>query len=170
MGCHRNYCLKHRHPTDHECQAPAVSSSSRPQGQGPTSRAAQAAIARQQAASSSVQSSSGSSSIRTAAASTTNRIATMFQQQQQRASGQVRGGLSNGRLTEDEALARALQASISDQQSGQDQQITAPQTREEQDRMLALALAESEREANRRPNGSQNSSSQDNTSKSCGIS
>jgi len=99
----------------------------------------------------------------------------MFQQQQQRASGQVRGGLSNGRLTEDEALARALQASISDQQSGQeqqaqDQQITAPQTREEQDRMLALALAESEREANRRRNGSQNSSNQDNTSKSCGIS
>ena len=45
-----------------------------------------------------------------------------FQQQQQRASGQVRGGLSNGQLTEDEALARALQASISDQQSGQEQQ------------------------------------------------
>ena len=46
----------------------------------------------------------------------------------------MRGGLSNGQLTEDEALARALQASISDQQSGQqqqaqDQQITAPQTR-----------------------------------------
>ena len=92
----------------------------------------------------------------------------MFQQQQQRQAQAVGGGggsaLSNGHLSEDEAIARAMQASLNDGQP--QQQITAPRTQEEQDRMLAQALAESEREANRQ----QGSSSQDASSKSCGIS
>jgi len=59
----------------------------------------------------------------------------------------------NGQMSEDEALARALQASLNESSGGASQQqqlmTAAPQTREEQDRMLAQALAESEREANR---------------------
>lgn len=174
--CHQNFCLKHRHPTDHECQGPiarqggqassraAQAAMARQQQQTgqPSSRAAQAAMAREQAATPSV-----GTSVRAAAANTSNRIANMFQQQQQRQAQAVGGGgsaLSNGQLSEDEAIARAMQASLNDGQP--QQQITAPRTQEEQDRMLAQALAESEREANRQ----QGSSSQDASSKSCGIS
>ena len=144
--CRLNFCLKHRHPADHECQ-----------GKG-SSKAAQAAMARQQRQPATTTTSGGlSSAIRSTAASTSSRIASMFQQDRQ---------TINGQMTEDEALARALQASMTEQQGGnqtnQQQPITAPRTREEQDRMLAQAIAESQREANRG-----GSSSND---KSCGIS
>ena len=173
--CHQNFCLKHRHPTDHECQGPIARQGGQPSSRAaqaamarqqqtgqPSSRAAQAAVARQQAATPSV-----GTSVRAAAANTSNRIANMFQQQQQRQAQAVGGegsALSNGHLSEDEAIARAMQASLIDGQP--QQQISAPRTQEEQDRMLAQALAESEREANRQ----QGSSSQDASSKSCGIS
>jgi len=58
-------------------------------------------------------------------------------------------------MSEDEALARALQESLNGQQGSRSStniatsgnSIQAPRTQEEQDRMLALALAESQRES-----------------------
>jgi len=169
--CGQNFCLKHRHPADHECQAPSQPTTAGPARRGggaAASKAAQAALARQQAAASAGAGSSGP--LRAAAASTTNRIANMFQQQQAAAAAtrQPSSAISNGHLTEDEALARAMQASLSEQNNptSQDGPIRAPTNQEEQDRMLAQALAESEREA-RRTNQQQN---QDSANKTCEIS
>ena len=70
-----------------------------------------------------------------------------------------------GNLTEDEALARALQASLSEGQTSQASNVQAPTTQEEQDRMLAMALAQSEQEARR-----SGTTASGNSDKSCQIS
>merc|ERR1712111_95978 len=100
-----------------------------------------------------------------------NRIASMFQQQQAQSTATSRPAASassatNGHLSEDEALERAMQASLTQGHQGQQQQIRAPTNQEEQDRMLAQALAESEREASRR----RQQTSQDSANKTCEIS
>jgi len=171
--CKQNFCLKHRHPTDHQCQgkpSPSAATGSA------SSRAAQAALARQQQQRQQQQQQTTAgltAAIRSTASNTSNRIANMFQQQQlqqQQPVGNSRQTV-NGQLSEDEALARALQASINESHPSGEQQSTAggasglraPTTREEQDRMLAQALAESERAANRTTSNNSNN-------KSCGIS
>merc|ERR1739844_407468 len=78
---------------------------------------------------------------------------------------------SNQMISEDEALAKALQESLNEQRnqstsgaaSGQNT-IEAPRSAEEQDLMLAQALAESQRDTTRQ------SSSAGNGDKSCCIS
>jgi len=155
--CKQNFCLKHRHPTDHQCQGKPSPSQSAAAGSA-SSRAAQAALARQQQQ----QTTAGmAAAIRSTAS---NRIASMFQQQQQQQPS--RQAVVNGQLSEDEALAQALQASMNEtsqvEPTGGAAGLRAPTTREEQDRMLAQALAESEREASR--------SSSSTNNKSCGIS
>ena len=52
---------------------------------------------------------------------------------------------ANGGMSEDEALAAALAASMSADTAGQQRGGVGQMTAEEEDRMLALALAESER-------------------------
>ena len=141
---------------------------------GGPSKAAQAAIARQQQAG---NSSSVGSAMRATAASASNRIMgqssirSFFQNQpsQNRMASQ-------GAMSEDEALARALQESLNEQQSSgarvtnstNQNRIQAPRTREEQDLMLAQALAESQREASRNQQ-QQNSASAGSGDKSCTI-
>ena len=71
-----------------------------------------------------------------------------------------------GNLSEDEALARALQASMSEVTT-QAASAQAPTTQEEQDRMLAMALAQSEQEARRQQQGATNASG---NSDKCSIS
>ena len=140
---------------------------------GGPSKAAQAAIARQQQAG---NSSSIGSAMRATAASASNRIMgqssirSIFQNQpsQNRTASQ-------GAMSEDEALARALQESLNEQQnsgsrvndSSNQNRVQAPRTQEEQDLMLAQALAESQREASR--NQQQNSASAGSGDKSCTI-
>jgi len=153
--CKLNFCLTHRHPADHDCQGP-------PDNRG---RAAAAASAR--ASSQTSSSSSGQSKI-------SEFFSGPFRQPQAASSGggQSRGQLSasaaaalnrqqgrgvtpgrplvarsaNGDMSEDEALAAALAASLG---SGGSQEAGGQGPRsaseEEEDRMLALALAESER-------------------------
>ena len=153
--CKLNFCLTHRHPADHDCQGP-------PDNRG---RAAAAASAR----ATSQDSSSGQSKI-------SEFFSGPFRQPQAASSGggQSRGQLSasavaalnrqqgrgvtpgrplvarsaNGDMSEDEALAAALAASLG---SGGSQEAGGQGPRsaseEEEDRMLALALAESERMA-----------------------
>ena len=69
-------------------------------------------------------------------------------------------------MSEDEALARALQASMSEVTT-QATSAQAPTTQEEQDRMLAMALAQSEQEARRQQQGATNASG---NSDKCSIS
>lgn len=121
--CRKNFCFKHRHPQDHECAGkPDIASA-----------AGAAAMARQ--ASSSSSGASGSSS-----------ISRFFRRQQENPSRPNARTIQGG-LSEDEALARALQESMKDGQPHPGGQSSdAPMTQEEQDRMLAMALAQSERD------------------------
>jgi len=118
--CGLNFCLKHRHPQDHECSGKSTKA---------MSDAAKAAIAREERQ------------------NQNQGIAKYFQRQQvvnpppRPNTAQIQGNLS-----EDEALARALQASLG---NGQPQAAAGngnTLTQEEQDRMLALALAQGEQQ------------------------
>jgi len=152
--CKLNFCLTHRHPADHDCKGPQISS-----------RSAAAAAARSTQSSSS--NSSGQSKI-------TNFFSGPFRQPQQATtaagSSSSRGQMSsaaaaainrqagrgttpgrplvartaNGGMSEDEALAAALAASLGG--GGQPAAGGAGgQNTEDEDRMLAMAIAESER-------------------------
>ena len=74
-----------------------------------------------------------------------------------------------GNLSEDEALARALQASMSETVQAESGSTNGALSQEEQDRMLAMALAQSEREA-RRGGTTTNSSNNSSNDKTCQIS
>nr|SVE74351.1 EOG090X0APF [Daphnia barbata] len=121
--CRMNFCLRHRHAIDHSCK-----------GNKPADKAREAALARAATASSIFTKQPGpskppgtSNSANTSTARSSNLPRTF-------AVATVQGNLS-----EDEALARALQASLQDQPP-----LTAHQ-QEESDRMLALALERGER-------------------------
>ena len=143
-SCKLNFCLTHRHPTDHDCKGPQT-----------TSRAAAAATARaslsaggqskitnffsgpfrpQQA--SSVSSASRPNQPRTAPSPA---AAAALNRQAGRGSTPGRplvARTENAGLSEDEALAAALAASLS---------TPGQAEAEDEDRQLALALQESER-------------------------
>uniref|UniRef100_A0A8C3BMP3 AN1-type domain-containing protein n=1 Tax=Cairina moschata TaxID=8855 RepID=A0A8C3BMP3_CAIMO len=93
--CHKNYCLKHRHPLDHDCS-----------GAGhPLSKAGHAALARAQASSSKAASTASSGAARPAdspSAPSTSPPAAVLQ---------------NG-LSEEEALQRALELSLAESARG----------------------------------------------------
>lgn len=119
--CKMNFCLKHRHTIDHGCKGPAA----------PVDRAREAALARAAASSSSNSAKA-------------NFFSKNFNPSTSRpsASSQPRAfavASVQGNLSEDEALARALQASLQDQPP-----LTTAQQQEEADRMLALALQRGE--------------------------
>lgn len=142
--CRLNFCLTHRHPTDHDCQGPQT-----------TSRAAAAATARAEQSTGGpnkmknffsgpfrqpqpVSSVSRPSQPRAAPSSA---AAAALNRQAGRGSTPGRplvARTENGGLSEDEALAAALAASLSS--PGQAEA-------EDEDRQLALALQESERQA-----------------------
>merc|ERR1712018_963826 len=151
--CKLSYCLKHRHPEDHQCQNAAIRNTVKPKESAAGSKAAQAAIARQE------QTRSTGSAIGSALRSSASAISNTFNSQVSVPSP-FRSPITNSstsgtRISEDEALARALQESLNGQQgsrsstntSTNENSIQAPTTVEEQDRMLALALAESQRES-----------------------
>lgn len=112
--CRLNFCLKHRHTTDHDCQGPAA---------GQRNLVATAAIQRQAAKPASaggpfaafrptVSSSTSSSAIRSHTTTTNEHIAI------------VQGGMS-----EDEALARAIALSMQEEEQQQTQLRQSQQER-----------------------------------------
>nr|CAG4638633.1 EOG090X0APF [Cyclestheria hislopi] len=111
--CKLNYCLQHRHAIDHSCP-----------GSNPAHRAREAALSR------------ASANVPQVSKPKQQTKSTLPSQQRTFSPAAVQGNLS-----EDEALARALQASLQSEPSNpRDQQ-------EEADRMLALSLQQSERES-----------------------
>jgi predicted nucleic acid binding AN1-type Zn finger protein len=126
--CLKNFCLKHRHPQDHECSGkPEVRSA-----------AAQAAINRQQQRNQRPNVSSVASGISKYFTSKTSTPS----QPPSRPTAAASAASIQGGLSEDEALARALQESLNGPSNPQGVRPTSKEQQEEQDRMLALALAQ----------------------------
>ncbi|XP_071452840.1 AN1-type zinc finger protein 2A-like [Hetaerina americana] len=111
--CKLNYCLKHRHPQDHQCKGSPGSN---------LSKAGEAAIFRTAKQASGPSTSKSPRNIRPAPPLSA----------------------IQGQMSEDEALSRALAASLAEDK------MKAPEPRgltlEEEDEMLARAIAESEQE------------------------
>ncbi|NWH65893.1 ZFN2B protein, partial [Geococcyx californianus] len=126
--CHNNYCLKHRHPLDHDCS-----------GAGrPLSKAGHAAVARAQASSSETVAASSSG-----AACPTDNSPSLASVPQARSTSPPAVMLQNG-LSEEEALQRALEMSLAEKCSA-----VPSSTQEEEDLALAQALSASEAEYQR---------------------
>ncbi|XP_075009137.1 AN1-type zinc finger protein 2B isoform X2 [Calonectris borealis] len=133
--CHKNYCLKHRHPLDHDCSAAGR----------PLSKAGHAAVARAQASSSKTVTASSSGAARTAdspsspASARGGRAAAS----QAPSTSPPAAMLQNG-LSEEEALQRALEMSLAE--SARSSVHPPSSTQEEEDLALAQALSASEAE------------------------
>ncbi|XP_021558602.1 AN1-type zinc finger protein 2B isoform X1 [Neomonachus schauinslandi] len=125
--CGGNFCIKHRHPLDHDCSGESH----------PTSRPGLAAISRAQGLGSST--STIPSPSRTVSSSTSPSRATT--QSPSRSAPPVTA-LQNG-LSEDEALQRALELSLAETKP------QVPSSQEEEDLALAQALSASEAEYRR---------------------
>ncbi|XP_009323145.1 PREDICTED: AN1-type zinc finger protein 2B [Pygoscelis adeliae] len=133
--CHKNYCLKHRHPLDHDCS-----------GAGrPLSKAGHAAVARAQASSSKTVTASSSGAARPAdspsslASARGGRAAAS-----QTASTSPPAVMLQNGLSEEEALQRALEMSLAE--SARSSAHPPSSTQEEEDLALAQALSASEAE------------------------
>ena len=153
-SCKLNFCLTHRHPADHGCTGPpkrsqaAAAAAARVTAQ--TSSSGQTKISnffsgpfRQPQPTSSSGSSSSRGQLSAAAAAAINR-----QEGRGRTPGRpLVARQENGGMSEDEALAAALAASLGPAAGAAGGQQGEGAEGEEEDRMLALALAESERMA-----------------------
>ncbi|KAM3916805.1 AN1-type zinc finger protein 2B [Leptodactylus fuscus] len=129
--CHGNFCLKHRHPLDHECKGKSA----------PISRAGHAAVLRSQASSSSSKAPASSSHTAAKPAPQTQRSRPSVPSAQPPAAAALQNG-----LTEEEALQRALEMSLAESA-----QNAVPQhsSQEDEDLALARALSASEEEYRR---------------------
>ncbi|XP_071418012.1 AN1-type zinc finger protein 2B isoform X3 [Pithys albifrons albifrons] len=133
--CHKNYCLKHRHPLDHDCS-----------GAGrPLSKAGHAAVTRAQASSSKIVTASSSGAAQSADSSSSpasargGRAAASQTHSMSPPSVMLQNGLS-----EEEALQRALEMSLAESPHSSVQPPSS--TQEEEDLALAQALSASEAE------------------------
>ncbi|XP_045077570.1 AN1-type zinc finger protein 2A-like isoform X2 [Coregonus clupeaformis] len=146
--CHMNYCLKHRHPLDHDCK---------PEDK-PVSKSGFAAFMRSQGASSSSASTSGSrgssrpvsnGNARTQSSRAQAIYTPALAMRPPPAQNVVPASASfQAGLTEEQALQRALEMSLAESARSTVQQPTlSPQ--EQEDLALAQALAASEEEYRR---------------------
>ncbi|XP_055253726.1 AN1-type zinc finger protein 2B isoform X1 [Moschus berezovskii] len=138
--CGRNFCIKHRHPLDHDCS-----------GEGhPTSRAGLAAISRAQSLASSTKT-IPSPNQTLPLSSSASRATTQSPTRTAPPVITLQSGLS-----EDEALQRALELSLAETKP------QVPSSQEEEDLALAQALSASEAEYRQQqgPQGEEARSSQ----------
>nr|XP_046187134.1 AN1-type zinc finger protein 2A-like isoform X4 [Oncorhynchus gorbuscha] len=143
--CHMNYCLKHRHPLDHDCK---------PEDK-PVSKSGFAAFMRSQGASSSSASTSGSRGSSRPVSNGNARTQSSRAQAIYNPAPAVRPPpaqnvvpVSTSFQTEEQALQRALEMSLAESARSTVQQPTlSPQ--EQEDLALAQALAASEEEYRR---------------------
>ncbi|XP_017259860.1 AN1-type zinc finger protein 2B-like isoform X3 [Kryptolebias marmoratus] len=157
--CHLNYCLKHRHPLDHDCKTDGK----------PLSKAGHAAVTRAQggaASSASASRSSGAGNPRPVSNGvSSNRAHSTGSLQQIPTSVSAQNVIPpsasfQAGMTEEQALQRALEMSLAD--SRQTVQPTlSPQ--EQEDLALAQALAASEEEFRRQQQRQQGRESKQST-------
>uniref|UniRef100_A0A803TPG1 Zinc finger AN1-type containing 2B n=1 Tax=Anolis carolinensis TaxID=28377 RepID=A0A803TPG1_ANOCA len=136
--CQGNFCLKHRHPLDHECSGAGQS----------LSKAGNAAIARaKKSAKASTNTTSNNEAMRsTANLPTSSRAAEVAAAPQPQSTMPPVVALQNG-LSEEEALQRALEMSLAEVVPSQPQPHS---TQEEEDLALAQAISASEEEYRQR--------------------
>ncbi|XP_069473025.1 AN1-type zinc finger protein 2A-like isoform X2 [Ambystoma mexicanum] len=141
--CHGNFCLKHRHPLDHECKG----------GMAPISKAGHAALSRSQGTSTKslpVSSRPAAPSNRPtsrpvpAAHPPPSRVSDPGPTQPPPTAVSTAADLQNG-LSEEEALQRALEMSLAETATS----TPVPSSQEEEDLALARALSASEEEYRR---------------------
>ncbi|XP_051572985.1 AN1-type zinc finger protein 2A-like isoform X2 [Myxocyprinus asiaticus] len=146
--CHLNYCLKHRHPLDHDCKTDGK----------PVSKSGHAALMRAQAPSSSnVAASSTRGSSRSMSNGVTARPQSISAQRTNAAFPPMVSPTAQNvmptsvsfqaGLTEEQALQRALEMSLAE--SARASQPTTLSPQEQEDLALAQALAASEEEYRR---------------------
>ncbi|XP_071373964.1 AN1-type zinc finger protein 2A isoform X2 [Centroberyx affinis] len=148
--CHLNYCLKHRHPLDHDCKADGK----------PVTKSGHAALLRAQGASSVTSSGSSSSSGQGHSRPVSNGVSANSRSHNSGTAPRIPTSVSapaaqnvippsasfQAGLTEEQALQRALEMSLAE--SARSVQPTlSPQ--EQEDLALAQALAASEEEYRR---------------------
>uniref|UniRef100_A0A1A8F408 Zinc finger, AN1-type domain 2A n=1 Tax=Nothobranchius korthausae TaxID=1143690 RepID=A0A1A8F408_9TELE len=138
--CHLNYCLKHRHPLDHDCKTDGK----------PLSKSGHAAVMRSQGASASGSRSSASGNSRPVS----NGVSSNSRAHSTRSIQQIPSSVSAQNVmppsasfqTEEQALQRALEMSLAESRPNV-QPTLSPQ--EQEDLALAQALAASEEEYRR---------------------
>ncbi|MBN3280115.1 ZFN2B protein, partial [Polyodon spathula] len=144
--CHLSFCLKHRHPLDHECKSDGH----------PVSKSGHAALMRSHGSTSSAVATSSkgtsrsvpnglSGNARSQPRSTLGQSATVAPPPQQQRAIPPSASLQAG-MTEEQALQRALEMSLAES-ARSTQQPLSPQ--EQEDLALAQALAASEEEFRR---------------------
>lgn len=139
--CHQNFCLRHRHETDHDCKGFLDT------GRGMTSAGAAALFRAQQAGSSNTKKPSTSGVPNTKGFSSYNQN----HNNTRPPICQQRPNVSSiqGTMNEDEALARALQLSMATESTSAQNQTQGMTEQEREDFLLAQALSSSEQESNR---------------------
>ncbi|XP_054755113.2 AN1-type zinc finger protein 2A-like isoform X1 [Lytechinus pictus] len=150
-SCHKNFCLKHRHTVDHDCQGFQNSGKS-------VSKQGAAAIDRQQVNNRPAPSSSSSSRNRPQQTSLTALGRDLDRERRERMlAGRQRGvdSTMQAGMSEDEAMARAIQMSLAEenQSSKPARPPVNPRSLQQEDEDLALAralAASEEEERNRR--------------------
>lgn len=168
--CHKNYCLRHRFEEDHQCQGFQDS------GKG-MSNAGVAALFRFQSNSQPKAPSSkskpvsqppqqrGQNSLASGLGVELNRQRQERQQQNSQSLRAAQAGLS-----EEEAIAQAIQQSLSETQATKPDGSKQNLSQEEEDMLLAQALAASEEEARRQRNAQRQQSHDSQNKKSCQVS
>ncbi|XP_060554875.1 AN1-type zinc finger protein 2A-like isoform X2 [Ruditapes philippinarum] len=151
--CHKNYCLRHRFEDDHDCQGYQGS------GKG-MSNAGSAALSRlqQPASQSKAPPSNAKPANRPPQQRTLHSLGfglgsdldRQRRERQQQGTQNLRAAQAG--LSEEEAMARAIQQSLSETQATKPSNTNNTLSQEEEDLLLAQALAASEEEARRRTN------------------
>ncbi|MBN3318074.1 ZFN2B protein, partial [Atractosteus spatula] len=135
--CHLNFCLKHRHPLDHECTSDGH----------PLSKTGHAAVMRSQAAAASAAAPPAGKAA--SSRSVPNGLSGRARSQPSRAAAAAaapRSASLQAGMSEEQALQRALEMSLAESATSA-QQSLSPQ--EQEDLALARALAASEEEYQR---------------------
>ncbi|KAK7019793.1 zinc finger, AN1-type domain [Halocaridina rubra] len=162
-SCHQNYCLRHRHTVDHDCKGPATaqdraaiaaaarsSNKGKHQGNGAISHIQKASQAANQSIRKYLTPASGGP--RPTGNTPSPRSASMSSYQ---------GGMS-----EDEALARAMAASMQESNGSVNHQVSHASNQDE-DALLAQAIAASLEQNNVRHSNRQQSNSSTNSCNVC---
>jgi len=167
-ACKLTFCLTHRHPNDHSCEGAAAAA--RQAASAAASRAAAAAASRAGQSTQSKITNFFSGPFKTGPVQpTASRSQPTAAISRPSAAGRPAAARQatafQAGLSEDEALAAALAASMADVPGPQQQQPQGALSQEDEDRLLAQAIQESERLA-----GQQGQSASSNQEKSCSVS